>query len=135
MKVRQEKYGNRSPKLTPDDLDGDFAVLTIAAFAEETFTDEEGERVTPCLEFQEMGDKRLWVNGTQVGYLVERLGDETDAWKGQQVPVEKHVSVFRGKRYNKLWIAAPEEWDTMLAQAGVKPRRATKGKVKGKVKR
>lgn len=135
-KVNLDRYGSRTPKLMPDDLDGgDFIVLTIAGFDEKTFDDEEGKRVTPVLFFEETGEKVLFLNRTQVGYIVERYGDESDGWQGKHIPIEHHVSTFRGKQHEKLWVMPPERWDEAFEEAGIavkRPRKVVRKKVAAK---
>lgn len=134
-KVNQDRYGKSTPKLVPDDIDGDCVVLTIANFGEETFNDEGVTRITPYIDFEETGDKVLWLNKTQVGYLIERLGDESDRWKGAPVPIGRHDSQYNGKTHKKLWVMPPERWDDVLAEAGKGPkRRARPGAVKSSAK-
>lgn len=120
-KVNADKYGKSRPKVTIEDLEGgDFMVLKIAGFGEETFSDENvGDKVTPYLTFEETGEKVHWLNKTQVGYLIARLGDEADRWTGKAVPLEKVQPTYAGKKQpEKLWVAAPESWDQMLRDTG-----------------
>jgi hypothetical protein len=132
-KVREERYGSKRPKLERDDLDGDVGVLTIAGFDEAKFEDDDGSRVTPFIWFEEMGDKVLFLNKTQVGYIIERLGDESDDWMGQRVPIEKHTATFNGKRHEKLWVSPPEKWDEYLGlKRGRGPAKAKKPARRGK---
>jgi len=121
MRVKQERYGSSRPKLERDDLDGDVGVLTIAGFDESKFKDEEGEKVTPFLWFEEMGEKVHFLNKTQVGYVIERLGEESDDWVGERIPIEKITTTYNGKRFEKLWVSPPEKWDEYL---GTRKRRA-----------
>ena len=127
MKVREEQLGNSKPKLSVEDLGGgDFVCLQVASYEEVSVDGDEGKRLVPVLTFQETGDKTLWLNKTQVGYLVTRLGDESDDWMGQYVPVEQVTKDFGGKRFAKLWIMAPEEWDEALVEFGVAKPKAKK---------
>jgi hypothetical protein len=134
MKVQRDKYGSNTPKLTPDNLEGEAAVLTVAGFDEQTFDGEDGKRVTPFLWFKETGDLVLYINATQIDYLVERLGDESDNWIGKQVPVEKHSSTYKGQRFEKVWVQPPERWDDAISEANPR-RRAEARKRLGSVKR
>lgn len=137
-KVKPEKFGKSRPKVTPDDLEGgDYLVLTIAKFGEEVFTDGETggtPRPTAYLEFKETGDKVLWLGVTQVRYLVERLGDESDDWIGEKCPVEIVTPTFAGKMQPpKCWVAEPKEWDRMLGvQRRTTPARRPPGAAKVK---
>jgi len=130
--VDVNKYGSARPKITRDDLqDGDFIILTVANFDEATISDEEGKRVTPYLEFAETGDKVLWLNKTQVGFLIEGFGSkDSDDWKGKSVPIEKVTTTYNGRKFDKVAVAAPERWEEYMDAAGLgkpkrKPRAAT----------
>lgn len=124
-KVNLDRYGTSRPKLIVEDLEGgDAIVLTIHSFSEETLNDNvEGERISPLLNFEETGDKVHWLNKTQMQYLVEGLGDETDDWEGKKIPLEVTETTFNGKRFKKLWVAAPERWPEYKGE-GVKPPKA-----------
>jgi hypothetical protein len=127
MKVQTSKYGNARPKIEQEDLEGgDAAVFTIAAVEEQKVTGDDGERLSLVLLTEELGDKVLWLNVTQIGYLIAKLGDESDRWVGQKVPLEKTITHYAGKPFKKVWVAAPESWDQIFEDAGVsekKPRR------------
>ena len=122
MKVNADKYGKSRPKVTVDDLEGGgVIVLVVASFGEETFSDEETgtSKVTPYLTFEETGEKVHWLNKTQVRYLIDRMGEETDRWTGKPVPLERHTPEFKGKRQaEKLWVSPPESWDEIFRKAG-----------------
>lgn len=131
-KVNSDRYGSKRPKLERDDLDGDVGVLTIAGFDEAKISDEEGERVTPFIWFEEMGEKVHYLNKTQVDYLIERLGDDSDDWVGQKVPIEKHTATYAGKQHKKLWVSPPEKWDEYLGVKRGRVARVTRTKAPAK---
>jgi hypothetical protein len=109
--------GGARPKVTPDDLEADVAVLTVAGFEEFDVDDPEsatGKRHTAVLTFQETGDKVLYLNKTQGESLVERLGKDPNAWTGQKVPVEKITTQYRGQKFPKVAVVPAEEWDDYL---------------------
>ncbi len=119
-KINPADFGQSRPKLEQDDFNGTFTVLTVAGVEEVNVTDDEaedGKRRSLVMTFQETGDKSLWLNVTAIKTLCERLGDNTDKWVGQSVPVEKHTAEFRGKKFPKVRVALAEEWDDMLKQA------------------
>lgn len=134
MKVQKSKYGNAKPKIEQDDLEGgDAAVFTIAAVEEQKVKDDDGERISLTLITEELGDKLQWLNQTQIGYLLDKLGDETEDWIGKQVPLVKTTTHYAGKPFKKVWVAAPAEWDGIFEQAGISRRpRARKIAVKAK---
>lgn len=122
MKRDASDYGTSRPKITQEDFDGDFIVLTSAEVEEITVDDDEqesGKRKSLVMTFEETGDKVIWLNVGQVTALIERFGDDDEAWKGQKIPVEKHTATFRGKKFDKVRIMASEEWDQAFEEAGI----------------
>ena len=140
MKVNPNEYSRNRPTLNVEDLEDEAAVLTCSAVEEVDLPDSDapgGVRKSLLLKFEESEDKALWLNKTQIDYLIERLGDDSDDWIGQHIPVEKHETTFRGKTHHKVWVSPPESWDEMLEAAGVTPPRKAKSKAvkSGTVKR
>lgn len=124
MKASREKMGSRTPKLTVDDFDGDVVILTIAAYEEFVMEQEEPPRLCATLLFNETGDKALFLNATMMDDLIAGFGtDETDDWIGQQIPLEKRKSRFKGRQYDKVYVVAHEEWDEYLEPKS-KPRKS-----------
>lgn len=124
-KVDASKFGSAAPKLTPEDLEEDAAILTLAEYDEAEVDDEEaegGKRTAAYVTFEETGDKRIWLNKGMVETLIEQLGDDADKWIGQKIPVEKHDAKFRGKTFPKVRIIPSDEWDAAFKEAGVKRR-------------
>jgi hypothetical protein len=121
--VDPNAFGSSSDKITQEDLEQDVAILTVAQYDEMDVDDGDtgGTRRAACLKFTETGEKVLWLNKTAIKTLVERLGNDPDAWTGQKVPVEKVTKQFRGQKFPKVDIVPMEEWDDYL-----KPRRGRK---------
>lgn len=76
------------------------------------------------MELWEFEGKGLYLNATSQSNAVAGFGsDETDNWKDQYVPVVVVNSEFEDPRtkvktYGKnLWVAAPEDWKSMLRTA------------------
>lgn len=135
MRVKKEKYGNAKPKIEQEDLQGgDAAVFTIEAVEEQKVTDDGGERVSLTLITEELGEKLQWLNQTQIGYLLDKFGDDTDDWIGQKVPLVKTTSGYGGKTFKKVWVAAPAEWDGIFEEAGLSKRKARKVAVKARTR-
>lgn len=133
MKVNKEQFTNRRPKLEQEHLDEDAAILTITevdVINVKDDTAEGGERAAIVLAFEETGEYVLWPNRTGISTLIDHLGDDTDEWVGQKVPVVKVTETFKGKSFDKVAIAKPEDWDTIL-----KPKRTPLKAVKGGKKR
>jgi hypothetical protein len=119
MKADKKKYSKARPKIEQSDLaGGDFTVVTVTKFEEIAVEYDKDKRLVPALTTEEFGDKVLWLNATQVGYLIDRLGNETDRWAGKRVPVVKSTAQFGSDRFEKVTVAIPEEWDDLLAMAG-----------------
>ena len=135
-KARPDKLGTSRPKVMPDDLEDDVALVTIAAFEEGEVDDAEsasGKRYTAFLSFHELGEKVLYLNKTQMEYLIAGLGsDDTDDWVDQQIPIERTRKQFGSKSFDKVWVAHNDEW-TDLGVGRPRRRRVKKAtKAKGK---
>lgn len=125
-KVDPSKFGSSAPKLMPEDLEEDAAILTVAKYEEVMVDDDEaegGKRQSATLKFVETGDKVIWLNKGMVEALVEQLGDDADKWAGQKVPVERHVATFGNKKFPKVRVMMSEEWDRAFKDAGVRRTR------------
>lgn len=115
-KASPDKLGTSRPKVMPDDLDDDVdvALVTIAAFEEGEVDDNEsasGKRYTAFLSFHELGEKVLYLNKTQMEYLIAGLGsDDTDDWADQQIPIERIKKQFGSKSFDKVWVVHNDEW-------------------------
>lgn len=127
-KVNPDDYGSSKPKLTVDDFEEDVALLTIASFEGTEIDDDdapEGKRNVAMLFFEESGDKAMYLNKTQLTYLVEGLGtNDTDKWAGMQIPVEIKRGKYRGKPYEKPHVVDPDEWDEYLKPKKQRRKRA-----------
>jgi len=122
-KVDASKFGSSAPKLMPEDLEEDAAILTISKYEEVMVDDDEaegGKRQSATLKFEETGDKVIWLNKGMVEALVEQLGDDADKWPGQKIPVERHVATFGNKKFPKVRVMMAEEWDKTFKEAGVR---------------
>lgn len=132
--VDPNKFSKARPKIEVGDIEeGDFAVATVAKY-DEVAQDFQGERrITPALTFREFGDKVLWLNKTQMQYLVERLGNDADKWTGKRVPLVKKRVMFGDEAHEKVYVATPEEWDDLLTAAEPAPvRKPTKSAKRGR---
>jgi hypothetical protein len=122
-KVSAEDYGSSTPKITPDDLEGDFTILTVTGFETVDVDDdgvEGGKRKSATLTFEETENKVLWLNKGMIEALCTQLGTESDNWTGKQVPVEKYTARYGNKSYPKVRVMPSEEWDKAFKDAGVK---------------
>lgn len=137
MKASDPKYGGASrPKIEQDDIeDGDAVVVTIEDVEEEKVKGDRGDKVLLVLITREFGDKVHRLNTTQRDYLIEKLGDETDRWIGKRVPLVKQTVEFQKKKYPTVYVAAPEEWDDLLAGEEAPPARRPRTVAKAKGKR
>ncbi len=121
-KVQRDRLGTAAPKVTWGDLEEDVTLVTIADYEEGEVDDaekEDGVRKTAFLTFDELGDKRLYLNVTQVDFLIEAFGDNSEDWIGKKVPLEKTKKRFGKVTYEKIWIVPFSEWDDYME---TKPR-------------
>lgn len=130
-KVDASRFGSSAPKLMPEDLEEDVAILTIAEYDEVEIDDddaEDGKRNSATLRFTETGEKVVWLNKGMAETLIEQLGDDADKWVGQKIPVERHVAKFGNKKFPKVRVCESDEWDKLFKDAGVRrsPRPGSK---------
>lgn len=138
MKASDDKYKSSGrPKIVQDDIeDGDAVVVTVSDVEEEKVKGDKGDKILLTLTTEEFGDKVHRLNKTQIGYMIERLGDETDNWIGEKVPLVKTKQEYQGKAVATVWVAPPELWGTIFKAAGIgakkgpAPRTARVGKAK-----
>lgn len=112
-----DRLGGSAPKVTQADLEEDVAILLIAGYDEDEIPDqdsEDGKRFVAFITFQELGDKRLYLNKTAATTLIERYGQDADQWAGNPCPVEKVVRKFGKQKYEKVDIVPDEEWDEYI---------------------
>lgn len=114
-KVNPDEHKRNRPKVTLADLEGAEAMALTVATAE--ILDMEDRRVM-AVTFEETGDKVHFPNATSLGYIVERLGDESDDWIGHYLPLVRHQGTYNGKTYDNLQVAAPELWNTIIRDSG-----------------
>jgi len=131
--VRQDSYGRggRQSWKYEDLGKATHAVLTIREVdADAQIPDdevEEGVRTVLTLTFDEdEGEKTLYTNYRQVGYLIERLTENEKKWLGQRIVVKRLVQKFGKKLFKKVAIAPPEEWDKLLGLAAKRGRKAAR---------
>ncbi len=119
--------GERRPPLTPEVLGSpDVAVLTI--HEARTGLPTESGRKAAFVVFAETPDYNYWLNKTGIAALVERLGDDDANWPGQKVPLLQ-VRVTNPQTGQPTWkfhVAAPEDWDDLLAAAAKRRKRSRK---------
>lgn len=124
-KIDPNRYGGvQGTKLTPDDLDGDAAVLTIAEFTEQRNTGE-GRQLSPVLRYVEAPDKLHYLNRLQIERLIAKLGDDSDRWIGKRVPVAVEDIEYDGTTYAKVYVMPPDQWTVTLAEADRKAKPST----------
>ena len=131
-KIDFSDYSSSRPKLTPEDLESDTAILTVASVESVTVGEDPKDQQEKLLVlFEEYEDTPLWLNLTQIKVLVERFGSETNDWIGEKVPVENHVALFRGQEFPKVRVVPAERWDELLrprSRSRSRSRKATKAR-------
>jgi len=133
--VNPDAYGTQRPKVGPDDLEEDVAVLTITEYEEVEVDDpntKSGKRMSGFLTFEETGvEKVVWLNKTSATALVEYYGKNPDKWIGEPCPVEKVKGEFEGKPYHKVSVVPKDAWHEYIDDVA-KPRRTTRKTTKRK---
>lgn len=121
--------GDRKPALKPDHVAGDATVVTIRR----ADAPKVGGGTRVVLEFDEYPDHAFWLNQTKLDYVMSKLGNDTDKWIGQRVPLEKIMvnNPQSGEDTECLYVAPPQEWDSMFSEFdGVKKPAAKKAAAK-----
>lgn len=92
------------PKLTPDVLGADAAVLTIAEFCRNQQTRIGAADVIIFKEFPQHG---WYANTTSLKAIASVYGPDYSKWTGKQVPLEARVGTVVGssKQTKTLWCA------------------------------
>ncbi|MEE8177714.1 MAG: hypothetical protein V3T65_06945 [Acidobacteriota bacterium] len=126
-RVNPDDYGGgeRQPKLTPEVVGTDRAVLTVME-AHTGITTGDGRKAA-FLSFREFPDHVLWLNKSGITRLVEQLGENDEDWLGQLVPLVKvrNPNPQTGGYVVKYEPAIKEEWDETLQESGRRRRRRT----------
>jgi hypothetical protein len=134
-KPNLDRMGTSAPKVTQDDLEEDVALLTIASYDEDEIPDDaatDGKRFVAFLTFQELGDKRLYLNKTAATTLVAQFGEDADQWAGKTVPVERVRRKFGKQTFDKVDVVPDEEWDGYLRPVKVAKKAVAKKAKRGK---
>lgn len=137
-KVNPDAYGTARPKVMPDDLEEDVAVLTIVEYEEVEVDDpstESGKRMSGFLTFQETGEKVCWLNKTAITALVQYYGDDSDDWEGQDCPVEKVKGIAFKKSYHKVNVVPADAWPEYIPSLRPTPKKKATRKATKKTKR
>jgi hypothetical protein len=124
-KVNEGDFSSARPKIEPEDLDGDNAVLEADGYGEEEFDDptaQGGKRKAAYLTFVEFpaeGDADMgrvcWLNVTAIRAIIHHYGDESDDWTGNLFPVEIVSGTAFGKAYTKVQVVTPaEKWGDFI---------------------
>ena len=120
-KVPEEARGQGAKQLKPGDF-GDAETLVGTIATAKFRKGQYGLRLH--LTFEEYPDTELRKGPQSVSRLVEKLGDETDDWVGEKIPLVRTRESVGGKDSVVYQVAPPDEWDKLLAAA----KRATKRK-------
>lgn len=116
MKVPEQAKSQGRPQLKPDRTGG--ADLVVATIASVEFRDSQFRKEPqPVLTFKEFPDAELRVGKRGTARLCERLGDETDDWIGERIPLIKSREEVGNKTFIVYQVAPTEEWDDLLKAA------------------
>jgi len=127
-------YGEFRDKLTPDDVKGKPAVLTIDRAELKNLAPEGSGRtdkkiVLTFKEFPAKGEnehaKEYIANATSYKTLCQKLGEDYTRWSGRVVVMAPTTNTFEGRAFEKIHVATPERWDKVLEEVS---RRQAKNK-------
>ena len=125
MKVSQQERTAGRPQLTPDRVGGaDVFIGTIKDVTKQYSKQKEGDQYV--VEFEEVDDAVYRLNITNLNILCDELGDTTDKWVGQRVPLIKTRESVRnkpGEVFVVYQIAPRADWRELLGDRKPKARR------------
>lgn len=93
------------------------------------------KRESIVINFDEFGDNGWWPSKAALKHIMKVLGDETDDWKGKQIPLERVKSVNQktGELVEKFHPMAIDVWDQAVRAYNAQlktARQETKSKVR-----
>ncbi len=143
-------YGEFIPKLEVEDTDGRPVALTVALTRRQNMAPENSKRrdVKVILRFAPVfeppadwsGDddsgraREYVVNSTSYKTLCAKYGTDEKRWAGKLVVMVPTTNTFNGKRFTKMHVGMPNEWDAVVAateraqRAAREPAPAARGK-------
>lgn len=115
---QRPSYGEMRSKLTPDDVKGKAAPMTIATVELRDMAPANARREDNkiILTFNEFPGKEYIANATSFKTLCQKLGDDWDKWTGQVIVMAPTTTTFDNKAFEKLHVASPERWDKVMAE-------------------
>jgi len=125
LKISEQERTAGKPQLTPERVGGaEVFVGTVKGVAKQ-YSKQKGDDQY-VVEFEEVDDAVFRLNVTNLNLLCDELGDDTDKWIGQKVPLVKTRETVRNKpgtTFVVYQVAPRADWRELLGDA---PRR--KGK-------
>ena len=109
-------YGEMRDKLTPDDVEGKAAPLTIQTVDVKNMAPRGSPREDNKLSivFKEFPGKEYVANATSYKTLCLKLGDNYEKWVGQVAIMAPTTNTFQGKAFEKVHVASPDRWDKVM---------------------
>lgn len=130
MRVNRNTYSKSRPVIKPADLNGASHVIVTITEVEEVDFGDDGKRLV--LQFEEFPEHSYFPNVTSIDQLIAGLGEESDDWKGKQVPLQvvKTNNPTTKKATDALWVAPSDEWNGLFRAARRPSTRAPRKPVK-----
>lgn len=125
MKVPQNAKQAGKAQLNPERAGGaETLIVTVTAveFRDSQFKKEP----QPVLSFAEYPDNELRLGKRSTARVCERLGDETDDWVEERIPLVKAREEIGRQSYVVYQVAPVEEWDVLLKDGKGKKGKAAK---------
>lgn len=115
MKVGKEQRTSGRPQLTPEAAGGvDVLVGTVEKVE---LLDSQFKGQVFALTFKEMPEHSYRLNKTGTDIICVELGDDTDDWVGERIPLVKTRQSVAGKTHVVFAVAASSEWKSLLAKS------------------
>ena len=101
-----EVYKSGGDYLKADDLQGKPRVLTISLAEAREFEQEGQKKMKIVLSFRGT-ERQLVLNVTNATMIAETYGNETNAWKGQQIELRPERVQFAGRMVDAIRVYPP----------------------------
>lgn len=124
---QRPSYGEMRDKITPDDVQGKPAPLTIDSAELRDLAPIGSRRADNkiVITFKEFPGKEYICNATSYKTLVQKYGENYERWKGQVIVMAPTTNTFEGRAYEKLHVAPPERWDKVMQEVNKRQAKTT----------
>lgn len=128
MRVTKTERTAGRPQLTPERVGGaEVFIGTVKAVTKQPSQLKKSDQYV--IEFEEVDDAIYRLNVTGLNTVCEQLGDDTDKWVGDRVPLVKTRETLRnepGRFFIVYQVAPAGDWSELLETPKPRARRSSR---------